>query len=271
MIFDDYRAPQRTLEEIEAEADRCRSFAEVGTDGRIDLDQLLSALRIKLSVKSDRDMGDNEAYSVAGEGEIVCRRKISSGLRFGNPHARYIIAHELGHFFLHRGSAPKARKISGNRVLTFIDKDESAELQAWKFARALFVRRMDLETGETDEAIGIRVGLATGPVSLRREEVQEETKAKQPKAVPPSVVAYLEKAHRRPNASATGRGSEAHEHAEKRRAWGLAAQIEGQDPSRVRSARGYRVEWEAYERYNSQVGWTVLNGEARSLLDLRSR
>ena len=132
MIFDDHRAPRRTLEEIEAEADRCRSYADLDNDGRIDLDQLLSALHIKLSVGSERAMGDHEAYSVAAEGQIICRRSISSGLRFGDPHARYVIAHELGHFFLHRGSAPKARKISGNRVLTFIDKDESAEFQAWQ-------------------------------------------------------------------------------------------------------------------------------------------
>src|SRR5262245_5383818 len=129
MIFDDHRAPRRTLEEIEAEASRCRSYAEQDRDRRIDLNQLLSALRIKLSVKSDAAMGDDEAYSLAGEGQIVCRRSISSGLRFGDPHARYVIAHELGHFFLHRGSAPKARKISGNKALAFIDEDESAEIQ----------------------------------------------------------------------------------------------------------------------------------------------
>jgi hypothetical protein len=143
MIFDDHGVPRRTLEEIEAEANRCRSYAELDHDGRIDLDQLLSALRIKLAVKSDAAMGDNEAYSMARNGQIVCRRSISSGLRFGNPHARYVIAHELGHFFLHRGSSPKARKMSGNKTLSFVHEEESAEIQAWKFARALFVVRAE--------------------------------------------------------------------------------------------------------------------------------
>ncbi len=73
MIFDDHGVPRRTLEEIEAEANRCRSYAELAHDGRIDLDQLLSALRIKLAVKSDAAMGDNEAYSMARDGQIRSR------------------------------------------------------------------------------------------------------------------------------------------------------------------------------------------------------
>jgi hypothetical protein len=56
---------------------------------------------------------------------------------------------------------------------------------------------------------------------------------------------------------------------EKHRAWGLAAQIQGEDPAMVRLARGYRLEWDAYGHYDSQVGWTVLNGEVRSFMDLR--
>jgi Zn-dependent peptidase ImmA (M78 family) len=265
MIFDDHRVPRRTREEIESEADRCRSYAELDQDGRIDLDQLLSALRIKLAVKPDHAMGDNEAYSATSEGHIACRRSISSGLRFGDPHARYVIAHELGHFFLHRGGAPKARKIGGNIALSFINEDESAEIQAWKFARALFVSRADLQTGETDEAIGIRIGLATGPVSLRREEVEKAIKARQPKTIPPSVIAYLDKTRRAVN-GATAASMEVRE-----RAWALAVQVPGEDPAKIRSARGYRVEWGAYARYDSQVGWTVDNGEVRAFMDLRGR
>lgn len=130
MIFDDHRVPRRTLEEIEAEADRCRSFAELGQDGRIDVFQLLNAIGIKLVVKSDADMGQDEAYSMAGARQILCRRSISKGLRFGVPYSRYLIGHELGHVFLHRGPAPKARKLGGNREFSFVDKEESAERQA---------------------------------------------------------------------------------------------------------------------------------------------
>jgi hypothetical protein len=271
MIFDDHPAQRRTLEEIEEEANRCRSYAELGQDGRIDLDQLLRALRIKLTVKPDRAMGDNEAYSVASEGQIICRRSISSGLRFGDPYARYVVAHELGHFFLHRGSAPKARKLSGNGMLAFIHEEESAEIQAWKFARALLVSRADLETGETDEAIGVRVELATEPVGLRREEVQKAIKARQPKTIPRVVANYLEKTRIAAKGSMAESNRGQREGVEKHRAWAFAEQIPGENPAKIRSARGFRVEWNAFGRYDSQVGWTVLSGEVRSFMDLRSR
>jgi hypothetical protein len=256
------------LQEIEAEASRCRSYVEPDDDGRIDLNQLLSALRIKLSVKSEREMEDNQAYSDAEGGQIVCRRHISSGLRFGDPTARYVVAHELGHFFLHRGSARKPRKLSGNKTLPFIAEDESAENQAWKFARALLIPRTQLKAGETDEALGIRLGLPTGAATLRREEVAKAIKTKQPKVVPPSVTAFLRSAHRSSNASIVARSNDAN--AEKHKAWIFAARIEGEDPAMVRSARGFRVEWDAHGRYDSQVGWTIRNGEVRSFMDLRS-
>jgi hypothetical protein len=177
-------------QEIEAEADRCRSRGQRAEDGRIDVFGLLSNWNIRLIVKSDADMGKEEAYSVADR--IHCRRAVSRGLRFGDPQARYVIGHELGHIFLHRGAAPKARKVDGNKKLGFISEEESAEVQAWKFSRALFITRLDLMSGEDDEDLALRVGIPSYAVGRRREEVRETLGARQPKAVPPSVVAYLE-------------------------------------------------------------------------------
>ena len=204
-------------------------------------------------------MGDDLAYSDAVVGQIFCRRRVSRGLRFGDPWARYLIGHELGHMFLHRGCAPKARKVHGNKTLAFIDEDESGERQAWKFARALFVTRYDLTSGEFDEDVAIRVGIPPGPVGLRREEVRKALHANLPKVVPSIVSSYLEIARSVENASMA-----------KRAAWERAAVIQGEDPARVRSARGYRVEWNYYERANSQVGWVIVKGEVRSLMDLLS-
>jgi hypothetical protein len=259
VVFDDHRVPPISLEEIESEADRCRSYFQLDSSGRIDVYELLKALKITLIVKSDAGMGDDEACSKADEREISCRRSVSRGLRFGDPHARYVIGHELGHMFLHRGSAPKARKIGGNRQLAFISEDESSERQAWKFARALFVTRLDLTSGEGDEDVAIRVGIPPGAVSLRREEVQKAMQARQPKTVQPS--GYLKKAG--PASTQTSDPTQA--------AWDRAGKIPGEDPAKVRSARGFRVEWSDHERLRSQVGWTVVEGEVRSFMDLATR
>lgn len=248
------------MDEIEAEADRCRSFAQIGHSDRIDVDELLKVLNIRLCVKSDAEMGDDIAYSDAVNGQIFCRRRVSRGLRFGDPWARYLVGHELGHIILQPGGALKARKSYGNKTLAFIDEDESGERQAWKFARALFVTRCDLTSGESDEDIAIRVGIPPGPVRLRREEVRKAMQAHLPKVVPPFVSDYLESAR---SAEKAGR--------EKRAAWERAAVIEGEVPARARCARGYRVEWSHYERANSQVGWVIVRGEVRSLMELLSR
>lgn len=259
------------MEEIESEANRCRSVAPLDESGRIDIFELLKAWNIELAVKSDTAMGDAEAYSAANIQEICCRRSISRGLRFGDPHARYLVGHELGHMFLHRGSAPKARKVGGNRTLVFVSEDESAERQAWKFARALFVARLDLTSGESDEELGVRVGLATGPVSKRREEVRTAMQANLPRSVPPDVASFLQRARSAEVEADIAKRKKAREDAEKRSAWARAAQIDGENPVRVRSARGFRVEWNDYGLPKSQMGWTIIHGEVRSFMELQGR
>lgn len=137
MILDDYPVPSRTLEEIEAEANRCRSLAELDAEGRLNLFELLRAWEIKLELAPDSRMGNAKAYSLAENQKIYCGRNISRGLRFGDPMAREIIGHELGHMFMHRGPEPKALKVGGNGQFSFIAEDQSAETQASKFSRAL--------------------------------------------------------------------------------------------------------------------------------------
>jgi Zn-dependent peptidase ImmA (M78 family) len=271
VIYDDFDVPRKTLKEIEAEADRCRALAVLAADGRLNLDQLMAAWGVKLVIERKSKMGGAEAYSLAQTQQIHCIREIARGLRFGDPHSRYLVGHELGHMFLHRGVAPKARKVEGNRTLAFIDKEQSAERQAWMFSRALFVTRHDLGTGESDEQIALRVGISEGPVALRREEVQADIKADQPKVVPQIVARHFEEIRRADREVQEAKKIEIQRDLEMREAWARAAQIQGEKPAKVRSARGYRVEWDHFGLHNSQVGWTVVDGEVRSYMELLSR
>jgi Zn-dependent peptidase ImmA (M78 family) len=271
VIYDDFSVPRRTLKEIEAEADRCRTLAILAADGRLNLDQLMAAWSVKLVVERKSKMGGAKAYSLAQAQQIYCIQEISRGLRFGDPHSRYVIGHELGHMFLHRGVAPKARKAEGNRTLAHIDKEESAERQAWKFARALFVTRRDLGTGESDEQIAFRVGISEGPVAMRREEVQADIRADQPKVVPPTVARYFEEILRSDREAHQAKKIEILRDLEMRKVWARAARIKGEDPAEVRSARGFRVEWSHFGLSDSQLGWTVIDGEVRSFMELQSR
>lgn len=271
MIFDDYPVAPRTLEEIEAEADRCRARAILAADGRLNLDQLMRAWRIQLVIQKESKMGGAEAYSIAPQQQIFCLRAVSRGLRFGDPHARYVIGHELGHMFLHRGESPKARKVDGNRDLASVKEEVSAERQAWKFARALFVPRQDFGRGESNEDIALRVGIPEGAVGLRREEVQADVQANQPKKVPQIVAKHFEDLRRGEREAQETRKAEAARDLEKLAAWGRAARIEGENSAKVRSARGFRVDWNHYGAFHSQLGWTVAKGEVRAFMDLLSR
>lgn len=264
MIFDDHRVPRRTFEEIDIEAARCRSRVPVDSNGRFDPNELLKLWGIELVIKSDAEMGDNEAYSVAAARRIFCRRAISRGLRFGDPHARQVIGHELGHMFLHRSDAPKPRKVGGNKNYNFIEEDESAEKQAWKFCRALFVTDDDLTSGESNKDIALRVGIPAEAVRLRRDEVRKAMQASVRKIVPDIAKKFLEKARLAEKEAENAKKAEAR----KVDAWARAAQIEGENPKAVRLAHGFRVEWSHYERRSSQVGWTIVNGEVRSLFYL---
>jgi hypothetical protein len=270
MIFDDHRVPPRSLEEIEAEANRCRAFAPIDIDGRIDMFGLLKAWSITFRPKSDSEMGDDEAVSSAKTHEIFGRRNISQGLRFGEPHARYVVGHEVGHMFLHRSDSPKPRKISGNTTYAFIHENESSERQAWKFARALFITREGLNSGDSDDDIAFRVGIPVEAVQTRRKEVEKAIQASLPKAVPSNVIEFLEKARRTNDAKEFARKQEARADLEKRAAWSRAAQVVGESPLKVRAARGFRVEWDDYGNAHSDFGWTIVHGEIRSFLDLRT-
>jgi Zn-dependent peptidase ImmA (M78 family) len=271
VIYDDFRVPRRTLKEIEVEAERCRSLAVFAADGRLNLDQLMSAWRIKLSVEKTSKMAGAEAYSVALEQKIFCVREISRGLRFGDPRARYKIGHEIGHMFLHRSVSPKPLKAEGNRTLVFIEKDESAERQAWKFARALFVPRDEFAWGESNEDIALRVGIPEGAVALRREEVQADIQADKPKSLPQAVAKHFEDLRRSDREAQEASKRDALFDLEKLAAWRRAARIAGEDPVKVRSARGFRVEWDHYGAFASLLGWTVVKGEVRAVIDLQSR
>lgn len=139
------------------------------------------------------------------------------------------------------------------------------------FARALYVTRLDLTSGESDEMLGVRIGIAPGPVSMRREEVRSAIQATRPKISPRAVRDFLEKARRNDGEADSAEVRRGRDEYEKRAAWNRAAQIQGENPAKVRSARGFRVEWDHHGWISSQVGWTIVNSEVRSFLELQSR
>lgn len=221
MIFHDHKVPTRALEGIEGEAIRCLTLGGATDHGYVDLDALLRKLDIELSVRSDAHMEGAEAYSRVNPNRIFCRRSISKGLRTNDPHARFIIAHELGHQFLHRGSSPKPRMVDGNRTLNFIPPEESAENQADTFARALLLPRL-LLSKHTDDELVLIAAVPLEQVRLRRRE-----------AMP----------RKRPDVA-------------RRLAWENLERIAGEDSAEYRKCGRWRVRWSEYGM-ETECGWTI--------------
>jgi hypothetical protein len=151
-----------------------------------------------------------------------------------------------------------------------IDKEESAEDQAWKFSRALFIPREDLDSGESDEALAVRLGIPEGAVELRRKDVRDALKVAGPRIVPLEAMRFLKQSrHEATTADAVRKAADRAELA-KQVAWRRAAQIPSEDPREFRLARGFKIQWSHHERGDSHYGWTIISGEARAYLDLKS-
>lgn len=254
-IPDDYSGRHRPLPEIEAEAGRFRSFSGLLDNDWIDVDEFMSSLGFKFKVESQSSMDGSESFADAKEGVIGLTADLSRRLRKNEFKARYVWAHEIGHLALHRGPGLRARKAgAGNKVLKFVSPESSEELQAWQFARALFVPRNTL-INLTDEQISEKVGIPAYGIKLRREEIETNRRTAQPHVTLREAEIFLA-ISRDPLILA---------------AWNNSARIPDEDESQFRLTRGYKICFWDYENNKSQMGWTVVNNEAVAFFDLLSR
>ncbi|TQF28596.1 ImmA/IrrE family metallo-endopeptidase [Bradyrhizobium sp. UNPA324] len=85
----------------------------------------------------DQSLGDSQAYVTFGPLTLHVDRKIWNAADRGEPYARYIVAHEVGHLVLHDQHAVAFSEEEA-ALLNYVQNEESAEWQAHVFA-ALFL------------------------------------------------------------------------------------------------------------------------------------
>jgi hypothetical protein len=266
-LLDDYPVPFRSLSEIEGEMDRLRAFSGFLTRDRIDPDEFMSSLGIKLSVLPHKKMGGARTFATAQNSTVWADREFSRDLRDGEIKCRHTWGHEIAHLALHRGSGPKARLAGdGNKSLVHIPDDISAEVQAWKGARALFLPRGLLNSARREAEVAALVGLPVYAVEMRLKEIAEFDRAQLTEKVPIDLHQYLKK----PNLTLVGQVV-----LDELRmlAWLRAAAIDGENPDEFRSARGFKIRWADYKKLpgESDYAWIVWGGEARCCRDVFSR
>lgn len=121
------------------------------------------------SVEEKRNMIDKYAYYDHTKNEMVVHDDVYDMACAGNGRHRFTIAHELGHYILHRNGVKMCR-ISGNeRIAAYLDP----EWQANTFASAILMPK-HLIRGLTSYEISIECGTSSQAAEIAY------TKAKKP-------------------------------------------------------------------------------------------
>lgn len=113
------------------------------------LDHKLGAVR--LEIESEEDMGDYEGLTDPNGQFIALREDVYYKAWEGDGRARFTVAHELGHYFLHTGQ-PMARASSRVKTPPF----RLSEPQANQFAAELLMPRGFISAHDTMHTIAQR-------------------------------------------------------------------------------------------------------------------
>lgn len=117
------------------------------------LDQKLSAVR--LEIESEKEMGQYEGLTDPDGRFIALREDVYYKAWDGDGRARFTVAHELGHFFLHTGR-PMARASSRVKVASY----RLSEPQANQFAAEILMPRNFIVQQDNVHTLAARHGVS---------------------------------------------------------------------------------------------------------------
>lgn len=130
------------------------------------LDQKLGAVR--LEVETMEEMGDYEGLTDPNGQFIRLREDVYEKAWEGDTRARFTVAHELGHFFLHTGQ-PMARAVPQNTV-----KFRLTEPQANQFAAEILMPRNFMRTDDIVPVVMARHRVSQAAASNRIRYMREK-------------------------------------------------------------------------------------------------
>ncbi|MFU1583910.1 ImmA/IrrE family metallo-endopeptidase [Escherichia coli] len=119
---------------IKSYAHRLRDVLQISNHTYLRLDVLLEGLMasesIELEIVEDHELPKRYAVTYPDKNKIVLQRSVYDAVCNGENHARFTVAHELGHLVMHRNQSIYARnKTSGGHKIY-----EDSEWQADVFA-----------------------------------------------------------------------------------------------------------------------------------------
>lgn len=181
MAKDHYTSRGLTTPEMMVKALAVRNDFEIAHVERVDIVSILEFKlvqrfpRFRLIIRQDTEM-DTNAFADPVHDQIVVRRSIYRAACEENPEARLILAHELGHFLLHREKHVTMHMdpSGATQPIKRMNATESSEDQADMFARHFlappqiaFRFRHDAKTLALVTAVPLRISRGNVTMSKR--------------------------------------------------------------------------------------------------------
>lgn len=165
-----HRVSPLSNEKIKAYAHRLRDALQISKHSYLRLDVLLEGLvaseSIDLEVVEDHELPKRYAVTYPDKNKIIIQLSIYEALCAGDNHARFTIAHELGHLIMHRNQMAYARsKVAGSHKIY-----EDSEWQADVFASHFLIdsRLVTRSMGSDDISRTSGVSLSASEAWLRK-------------------------------------------------------------------------------------------------------
>ena len=226
---------------------------------------------LRIEPRPDSEMMDAEAYAFANPPRIFIRQSLLDAGKKGDAECGMILLHEVGHLLLHEGAAAKPRMVGGNKVAKSILPEQSAERQAWLFAKAARMPSWLIAEVDNPEQLAELCGI---DVNYANERWNEYSGHQVKKRLPADLANFIARANSQGKTNGRTQTVEeraAKENAEINAGWENAARVEGKDPVEFRlCARGFLVRRSHYLK-DTPTGWKLAFGEVRSYFDLWSQ
>jgi len=269
--FDDYEVRWMGEEACERSGATLR---DILGDGRKRLPHIMNVLEsarrkipeakdLELIVRSDEFMGRADAFAKGKDREIFVKQSVLESALEDDDAARYVLLHELNHIIFHPGPR-KFRIATGNKTPAFIHKHNSAEWQADRIARAVFMPPEIVDAATSPLDLARTAGV---PLTEARNRLAD-LRAGQPKVLPPDLQRELV-AMRASTLRPECFEKQALQSEEKKlRLWNKLPTIDRENPSECRICGKYQITWNEFER-TTQCGWFIDDGRIVSSFEMK--
>lgn len=182
-MFHDYKVAFRSEETLAAAAFACRRFAGHETMAHFNVVDFVEQVLPQILARKKKgplkfkffDMREGEKPASVTYNPLTLHvdREVWALAGLGDPMARFIVAHEIGHILLHDHHAQGFSNDPSQRI-KFVQQEERAEWQADTFASYFLITRCVLDAFWRPQAIAMACGVPTFLAEGRFEAAEEE-------------------------------------------------------------------------------------------------